>query len=171
MPGGRSDNTHDNVPHVAHEELYEESKKSIEIPRAIFEAMENQNLEQNLITYVDIDGSSGGVKGKRRVYFLYIDKFDDSRFNKNKKAIGPSAPWGYQETNSLVLIPIINIVTTILEKVSINYIQDIQAIPKREFTSINMTDITNTKNCNVSRTTIDALYKFLYIYILQFYTT
>ena len=64
MPGGRCDSKHSSLADVANSELNEESKKSIEIDVQIFKDMETHNLQSNLITYVDIDGSGKGLEGK-----------------------------------------------------------------------------------------------------------
>ena len=170
MPGGRCDSNHSYLADVAKSELNEESRKSIEIDVQIFKDMETQNLQSNLITYVDIDGSRGGLQGKRRVYFFYIDNFEIRYFNSNKALLDEKAErypksvnHAYLEMQTLVLIPIENIVRRILEIVRFNEIESILNIPVKMFSQQSIRDIKSSEY-NVSRTTMDALYKFLYIH-------
>lgn len=150
MPGGRCDTGHTNLSDVASQELFEESLKSIKVEPNVFERMDTQNLGIKLITYVDITGARGGLRGYRRVYFCYMPSIgiDASYYYSNKVSLNsPKTEDEYKETVNLMLIPIDNIIsivsapTFIIERKTI---KDINNIPY-----------------TVTRITMEAFYNFL----------
>ena len=151
MPGGRCDSGHTNLSDVASQELFEESLKSIKVEPSVFEHMDSQNLKTNLTTYIDITGSRGGLRGYRRVYFCYMPSIDVSNYYLNQVNLNMSTiGYEYEETVNLILIPINNIISIVSDPIFI--------IGKKTINDINNIPYT------ITRSTIEALYKFLTIY-------
>lgn len=122
MPVGRCDSGHTNLSDVASQELFEESLKSIKVEPNVFERMDSQNVTTNLITYIDITGARGGLRGYRRVYFCYMPSIDVSNYylnqvNLNMQTIG----YEYKETVKLILIPINNIISIVIDPFFFNW--------------------------------------------------
>jgi len=151
MPGGRCDTGHTNLSDVASQELFEESLKSIKVEPSVFERMDSQNLKTNLTTYIDIKGARGGLRGYRRVYFCYMPSIDVSYYYLNQVNLNmPTIGYEYKETVNLILIPINNIISIVIDP----------------FFFIGHKRIKDIKNFRytITRSTIEALYKFLTIY-------
>ena len=148
MPGGRCDTGHTNLSDVASQELFEESLKSIKVEPNVFERMDTQNLKTNLITYVDITGARGGLRGYRRVYFCYMPSIDDSYYYSNIVSLNsPTTEDEYKETVNLMLIPIDNIISIVSAPTFI--------IGRKKIKDINNNPYT------VTRITMEAFYNFL----------
>ena len=157
MPGGRCETTHPDLAEVAHQELFEESLKTIQVPSSIFINMTVQNQTGPLITYVDIRGSgshliaSDGKRSKRRVYFCYMPDYInlDYYYYYNKQFLkGRSVLKGFKETINIILIPISNILSIVSNSNEIFYeSKEIQDNKNQTFT--------------VSRITIEAFSLFL----------
>lgn len=151
MPGGRCDSGHTNLSDVASQELFEESLKSIKVEPSVFERMDSQNLKTNLTTYIDITGARGGHKGYRRVYFCYMPSIDVSYYDSNKVSLNtPTTEDEYKETVKLILIPINNIISIVIDPFFF--------IGKKTIKDINNIRYTITK------ITMEASYNFLAIY-------
>lgn len=151
MPGGRCDSGHTNLSDVASQELFEESLKSIKVEPSVFERMDSQNLKSNLITYIDIEGARGGLRGYRRVYFCYMPSIDVSYYDSNKVSLNkPTTEDKYKETVKLILIPINNIISIVIDP----------------FFFIGNKRIKDIKNIRytITKTTMNASYNFLVIY-------
>ena len=122
LPGGRCEDTHNGLEETASLELYEESKKSIKISIDIFKNMTRDRK------YVDYDGGSRGLFGKRRCFICRVPKISRTIFNNNakilRKLINPRNPRfnislpgklrKYMETYDMVRIPINNIISKII---------------------------------------------------------
>jgi hypothetical protein len=151
MPGGRCDTGHTNLSDVASQELFEESLKSIKVEPNVFERMDSQNVKTNLITYIDIEGARGGLRGYRRVYFCYMPSIDVSYYGSNKVSLNtPTTEDKYKETVKLILIPINNIISIVIDP----------------FFYIGHKRIKDIKNFRytITKTTMNASYNFLVIY-------
>lgn len=151
MPGGRCDSGHTKLSDVASQELFEESLKSIKVEPSVFERMDSQNLKSNLITYIDIEGARGGLRGYRRVYFCYMPSIDVSYYDSNKVSLNkPTTEDKYKETVKLILIPINNIISIVIDP----------------FFFIGNKRIKDIKNIRytITKTTMNASYNFLVIY-------
>lgn len=156
MPGGRCETKHPDLAEVAHQELFEESLKTILVPSYIFRNMTDQNQTGTLITYVDIRGSRShliardGKRSKRRVYFCYMPhhiNVDNYYYNKQFLK-GRSVLKGFKETINIILIPISNILSIVSNSNEIFYeSKEIQDNKNQTFT--------------VSRITIEAFSLFL----------
>lgn len=157
MPGGRCETKHTDLAEVAHQELFEESLKTIQVPSSIFRNMTVQNQTGPLITYVDIRGSgshliaSDGKRSKRRVYFCYMPHYinlDDYYYYNKQFLKGRSVLKGFKETINIILIPISNILSIVSNSNEIFYeSKEIQDNKNQTFT--------------VSRITIEAFSLFL----------
>jgi hypothetical protein len=151
MPGGRCDSGHTNLSDVASQELFEESLKSIKVEPSVFERMDSQNVTTNLITYIDIEGARGGLRGYRRVYFCYMPSIDVSYYDSNKVSLNtPTTENKYKETVKLILIPINNIISIVID-------------PFFFIGNKRIKDINNTRY-TITKTTMNASYNFLVIY-------
>jgi hypothetical protein len=151
MPGGRCDTGHTNLSDVASQELFEESLKSIKVEPSVFERMDSQNVKTNLITYIDIEGARGGLRGYRRVYFCYMPSIDVSYYDSNKVSLNkPTTEDKYKETVKLILIPINNIISIVID-------------PFFFIGNKRIKDIKNTRY-TITKTTMNASYNFLVIY-------
>ena len=82
MPGGRCETAHKFVEDTIHDELWEESRKSIKISIPIFKEM------SSLGKYVDYDGDSkAGLPGKRRCFVCKANKISQTTYDLNKKVL------------------------------------------------------------------------------------
>jgi hypothetical protein len=148
MPGGRCDSGHTKLSDVASQELFEESLKSIKVEPNVFERMDSQNVKPNLITYIDIEGARGGLRGYRRVYFCYMPSIDVSNYDSNKISLNrPTTEDKYKETVKLILIPINNIISIVID-------------PFFYIGHKRIKDINNFRY-TITRTTMNASYNFL----------
>ena len=157
MPGGRCETKHPDLAEVAHQELFEESLKTILVPSYIFRNMTDQNQTGTLITYVDIRGSRShliardGKRSKRRVYFCYMPDYinlDDYYYYNKQFLKGRSVLKGFKETINIILIPISNILSIVSNS------------NERFYESKEIQDNKN-QTFTVSRITIEAFSLFL----------
>ena len=81
LPGGRCEDTHRNLEHVIHNELYEESKKSVSISIEKFEDM------TRLGKFVTYPGDKKGHQGPRRCYISLIPHISKTIFDQNKEIL------------------------------------------------------------------------------------
>jgi hypothetical protein len=117
LPGGRCEDTHDNLEHVIHNELYEESKKSVCISLEKFQDM------TRLGKFVTYPGDANGLPGIRRCYISRILHISKTIFDQNKEILHKLVEADsklnvrlkpYMETTNMFRIPIENIAAAII---------------------------------------------------------
>ena len=117
LAGGRCEDTHGSLEQTISDELYEESRKSIRISEDVFKEMTRAG------SYVDYDGDTKGLPGKRRCFVCAVPSISTKIYNENKQIfdllISPGNPAAvgkpaghfeellrkYLETEAMVRIP------------------------------------------------------------------
>lgn len=78
LPGGRCETVHTKLEDTIHQELWEETRKSVSISVPVFERMTAKGK------FVDYPGGEGGLPGNRKCFVCRADFISTTLYNQNK---------------------------------------------------------------------------------------